>query len=62
MLGLASDLNAGIVEEIIIVAVPVLVGRRAGWHPAWTIALSMLLRWPFHIYHGAWASLPWAMT
>jgi hypothetical protein len=21
----------------------------------------MALRWPFHIYHGAWATLPWAM-
>jgi hypothetical protein len=20
----------------------------------------MILRWPFHIYHGAWTSLPWA--
>ena len=37
-----------------------LIGRRAGWHPAVIIAASMVLRWPFHIYHGAWTSLPWA--
>jgi len=60
-LSLLSDLNAGVVEEIVIVAIPVLVGRRAGWHPAAIIAVSMALRWPYHIYHGAWASLPWAM-
>jgi len=60
-LSLVGNLNAGVVEEIIIVAIPVLVGRRTGWHPAWIIGLSMLLRWPFHIYHGAWTSLPWAM-
>jgi hypothetical protein len=60
-LSLFSDLNAGVVEEIVIVTIPVLVGRRAGWHPAVIIAVSMALRWPFHIYHGAWATLPWAM-
>jgi hypothetical protein len=47
-LSLFSDLNAGVVEEIVIVAVPVLVGRRAGWHPAAIVAVSMALRWPFH--------------
>ena len=52
--------NAGVVEEIVVVAVPVLIGRRAGWHPAGIAALSMMLRWPFHIYHGTWSSLPWA--
>ena len=52
--------NAGVIEEIIIVAIPVLIGRRAGWHPAVIVAMSMLLRWPFHIYHGTWSSLPWA--
>jgi hypothetical protein len=60
-LSVVPDLSAGVVEEIVIVAVPVLVGRRAGWHPAVIIAVSMVLRWPFHIYHGAWSSLPWAM-
>ena len=60
-LSLVPDLSAGVVEEIVIVAVPVLVGRRAGWHPAVIIGVSMVLRWPFHIYHGAWSSLPWAM-
>ena len=59
-LSLSSDLAAGVVEEIVIAAVPVLIGRRAGWHPAVTIAASMVLRWPFHIDHGAWTSLPWA--
>lgn len=52
--------NAGVVEEIVIVAIPVLLGRRAGWHPAVIVALSVLMRWPFHIYHGTWSSLPWA--
>ena len=60
-LSLVPDLSAGVVEEIVIVAVPVLVGRRAGWHPAVIIGVSMVLRWPFHIHHGAWSSLPWAM-
>ena len=62
LLSLVSDLNAGVEEEIIIVAVPVLVGRRAGWHPAWIIGLAMVLRWPFHIYQGFWTTLPWAMV
>jgi len=62
LLSLASDLNAGVVEEIILVAVPVLVGRRAGWHPAWILGLAMVLRWPFHIYQGVWTTLPWAMV
>lgn len=61
LLSLVGALSAGVVEEIIIIAVPVLVGRRAGWHPAAIIAISMLMRWPFHVYHGAWTSLPWAM-
>lgn len=51
--GLRS-LNAGVVEEITIVALPVLLGRRAGWHPAVIVALSVLTRWPFHLYHGVW--------
>jgi hypothetical protein len=61
MLSVVPDLSAGVVEEIIIVAVPVLIGRRAGWHPVVIIAVSMLMRWPFHVYHGVWSSLPWAM-
>jgi hypothetical protein len=61
LFSVVKDLSAGVVEEIIIVAVPVLVGRRAGWHPVVVIAVSMLLRWPFHVYHGVWPSLPWAM-
>lgn len=52
--------HAGVVEEIVIVAIPVLIGRRAGWHPAVIVIVSMVLRWPFHIYHGTWSSLPWA--
>lgn len=55
-----DSLHAGVVEEIVNVAIPVLIGRRAGWHPAVVAALSMFLRWPFHIYHGTWSSLPWA--
>lgn len=54
-------LNAGICEEIVIVAIPVLLGRRAGWHPAVIIAVSVGLRWPFHIYHGLWPSIPWVI-
>lgn len=56
-----GSINAGVVEEIVIVAIPVLIGRRAGWHPAVIVALSVFLRWPFHIYHGTWSSLPWTM-
>jgi len=62
LLSLVSDLNAGVEEELIIVAVPVLVGRRAGWHPAWIVGLAMVLRWPFHIYQGFWTTLPWAVV
>ena len=61
LLALFGDLNAGVVEEIVIVALPVLVGRRAGWHPLLIVAVSVALRWPFHIYHGLFASLPWTM-
>lgn len=28
-----DSLHAGVVEEIVIVAIPVLIGRRAGWPP-----------------------------
>ena len=41
-------------------AIPVLLGRRAGWHPLAIVALSCFLRWPFHIYHDTWATIPWA--
>ncbi len=61
LFSLFSDVNAGVVEEIVIVAIPVLIGRRAGWHPMLIVGISMAMRWPFHIYHGFWASLPWAM-
>lgn len=58
---LVRCLNAGICEEIVIVAIPVLLGRRAGWHPAVIIAVSVVLRWPYHIYHGLWPSIPWTI-
>ena len=57
--GPVTGINAGIVEEIIIVAIPVLLGRRAGWPPLVIVALSCFLRWPFHIYHDTWATIPW---
>lgn len=60
LLSLVSALSAGVVEEIVIVAVPVLVGRRAGWHPVAIIALAAALRIPFHLYQGA-AAIPWAI-
>ena len=55
------DLNAGVVEEIVVVAIPVLVGLAAGWSPLRIVAISAFLRWPFHIYHCSWPSLPWAL-
>lgn len=61
LLALAGDLSAGVVEEIVIVALPVIVGRRAGWHPLVIVGISVVLRWPFHIYHGLFPSLPWTM-
>lgn len=61
LLALSGDLSAGVVEEIVIVALPVIVGRRAGWHPLVIVAISVVLRWPFHIYHGLLPSLPWTM-
>lgn len=58
--GWLRSLNAGVVEEIVIVALPVILGRRAGWHPLVIVTLSVAMRIPFHLYHG-WASIPWAM-
>lgn len=55
-------LNAGVVEEIVIVAIPVLLGRRAGWHPLVIIGISVLLRWPYHVYHGVFATIPWVIV
>ena len=56
-----TSVNAGVVEEIIVVAIPVLLGRRAGIHPGLIIAASMALRWPYHLYHGTyWTTLIWA--
>jgi hypothetical protein len=60
-LQIIEALHTSIVEEIIVVAVPVLIGRRAGWHPAVAIAVCGFLRWPYHTYHGALATLPWAL-
>ncbi len=61
--GALRSLNAGVVEEITIVALPVLLGRRTGWHPAVIVALSVLMRWPFHLYHGVWwTTLLWTMA
>lgn len=59
--GWIRSVNAGVVEEIVIVALPVILGRRAGWHPAAIIGLSVLMRIPFHLYHG-WAAIPWAIV
>ncbi|WP_420116586.1 type II CAAX prenyl endopeptidase Rce1 family protein [Micromonospora sp.] len=58
-LGVLRSLNAGVVEEIVIVALLLLL-RRAGWPLPAIFALSVLMRWPFHLYHG-WASAPWAL-
>lgn len=61
VLGFLQDLRAGTTEEIILVAIPVLVGLRVGWSWPWILTASVAMRWPFHIYHGTWPSLPWAM-
>ena len=60
-LQIIDAVHTSIVEEIIVVAVPVLVGRRAGWHPALVIAVCAFLRWPYHTYHGVLITLPWAL-
>ena len=60
-LQIVDALHTSIVEEIIVVAVPVLVGRRAGWHPVLVIAICAFLRWPYHTYHGVLITLPWAL-
>lgn len=60
LLSLVSALSAGVVEEVVIVAVPVLLGRRAGWNPLLIIAGCAVLRVPFHLYQGA-AAIPWAL-
>lgn len=61
-LSAVRSLNAGIVEEIVIVAIPVLIGRRAGWNPLIVAGLSVLLRWPFHVYHGVLETIPWVIV
>ena len=61
LLSLFGGLNAGVVEEIIIVALPVIVGRRADLHPLLIIGASAVLRWPFHAYHGLLPALPWTL-
>ena len=38
-LQIIDAVHTSIVEEIIVVAVPVLIGRRAGWHPVVLIAV-----------------------
>ena len=60
-LQIIDAVHTSIVEEIIVVAVPVLVGRTAGWHPGLVIAVCAFLRWPYHAYHGVLITLPWAM-
>lgn len=63
LLSLIGAVSAGVVEEIIVVALPVLIGRRAGWPPLVIVLVSaVLLRWPFHIYHGLVVSLPWTFV
>lgn len=56
-----EDINAGIVEEFILVAIPALLLRRAGWHPAAIIALSTLMRWSFHLHYGPLTTIPWTL-
>lgn len=60
LLSLVSALSAGVVEEFVIVAVPVLLGRRAGWNPLFIVGGCALLRVPFHLYQG-WVAVPWAL-
>lgn len=62
LLALFGDLSAGVVEEIIIAALPVIIGRRANLHPLIIIGASAILRWPFHAYHGLLPALPWTLA
>lgn len=55
-------MRAGVVEEIVLVAIPVLLLRRCGVHPAWVVAGCIALRWPFHVYHGLLATIPWVIV
>lgn len=57
--GTVSAVAAGIVEEIVVVAIPVLLGRRAGLHPGVIITGSIVLRYAYHVYHGPVATIPW---
>lgn len=58
---ISRSLNAGITEELIVVAIPVLLLSRRGWHPAAIVAVSALMRCPYHLWHGWPSSLPWAL-
>lgn len=58
---ISRSLNAGVTEELIVVALPVLLLSRRGWHPVAIAASSAVLRWPYHLWHGWPASLPWAL-
>ena len=52
---LFGSVAAGVGEEILLSAAPVMLARRAGWSPAATIALLLVLRWSIHAYYG-WTS------
>ncbi len=40
--------NAGVVEEITVVAIPFLLCTRRGWNTRSIILLCAVLRWPYH--------------
>ncbi|AHI00126.1 hypothetical protein GCM10010174_82390 [Kutzneria viridogrisea] len=54
---LAASLHGGIVEELLLLALPVAISARLGW-PLWAqLLLVFALRVPFHLYYGPAALL-----
>lgn len=59
---ISRSLNAGVTEEITLTALPVLLLTRLGWRMPYIVAVSAVLRWPYHLWHGWPSSLPWALV
>lgn len=58
---ISRSVNAGVTEEITLTALPVLLLTRLGWRMPYIVAVSAVLRWPYHLWHGWPSSLPWAL-
>lgn len=53
---LVGSLAAGPTEEVVLLAVPVVLLRRAGWSWGWVLVVDLVMRVSFHAYYG-WGCL-----